>query len=360
MSSKRNNKTPASAAAAETSSVVSMGGSKDGDQNSSHRRRSDKRLSYLRRYDIPTILKERKETRKSINLQDAFPSFGGGGGGGGDHKDDDRRQTEHSQLLKHSSNLISRPIEMFRKGLRLGHDNDCENKDDGNDIETGDEINNNNSGSSSNNRNDDNKKAEGWKVVKKHMNDGDFLLERLLENGNSNGSNNTYGSTGRALANEFGSKNETFYSCTASAKTTRRAGSNITTTTDHDAVSTRRLRQEAMEQYQNDITLSPKTCLLAIGIYLILSIFAFCFILEPEWTVIDSCYFAVTTFTTTGKFQQFYSPDVIVLDPILCPFLPFSRSFVNFANEKAMVTSFPRRLLAMFSLPSTRCWVLQF
>mmetsp|Transcript_1718 Transcript_1718/g.3928 ORF Transcript_1718/g.3928 Transcript_1718/m.3928 type:complete len:664 (+) Transcript_1718:73-2064(+) len=284
----------------KTSSVNSK---KEGEQqrnrdlDSKSRRRSSKRLSYLRRYDVHTIMKKRK-TRNSINLQDLIPLFGGRGDGdsGDNNGDNGHHQTENSPLLKHSSNFFSRPIEMFRNGLRLGHDNDHTKEEDEDDIETGNEIKSNNNSNNTKKKN----KGGGWKVVKKHMDDGDFLLERLLENDNSNDSNNTYGSTGHTLANEFGSQQDTFYSCTATTNTTTRPGSNRATTTDHNVVSTRQLRQEAMEQYHNDITVSPKTCLLAIAIYLIISIFAFCFILEPEWTVIDSCYFAVTTFTTTG------------------------------------------------------------
>lgn len=64
--------------------------------------------------------------------------------------------------------------------------------------------------------------------------------------------------------------------------------------------SVEELRQRAIENFQKGSTFSPQLCLLAIFIYLIIAVFMFCFLLEPQWTVIDSCYFAVSTFTTLG------------------------------------------------------------
>ncbi|KAG7372391.1 ion channel [Nitzschia inconspicua] len=60
------------------------------------------------------------------------------------------------------------------------------------------------------------------------------------------------------------------------------------------------LRQQAIENFQKGSTFSPQLCLLAILLYMIIAVFMFCLVLEPQWTVIDSCYFAVATFTTLG------------------------------------------------------------
>lgn len=61
------------------------------------------------------------------------------------------------------------------------------------------------------------------------------------------------------------------------------------------------LRHEVIERFERNSTFSLRGALAAIVAYLVLSVLAFRFILEPEWTIIDSCYFAVTTFTTNGK-----------------------------------------------------------
>ena len=68
--------------------------------------------------------------------------------------------------------------------------------------------------------------------------------------------------------------------------------------------SIEKLRHEAIENFQKGSTFSPQMCLLAILLYMIGAVFMFCFLFEPQWTVIDSCYFAVSTFTTLGKSNQ--------------------------------------------------------
>jgi hypothetical protein len=60
------------------------------------------------------------------------------------------------------------------------------------------------------------------------------------------------------------------------------------------------LRHQAIENFQKGSTFSPHLCLLAIFLYIIIAVLMFCFVLEPQWTIIDSCYFAVSTFTTLG------------------------------------------------------------
>ena len=64
--------------------------------------------------------------------------------------------------------------------------------------------------------------------------------------------------------------------------------------------SNKSIRNQIVGEIQKGQTLSIQSCLLAIGMYLIFSICIFSFILEPSWTVVDSCYFAVATFTTLG------------------------------------------------------------
>ena len=64
--------------------------------------------------------------------------------------------------------------------------------------------------------------------------------------------------------------------------------------------SSEELRDAAIRTFQHQSTISPQLCLLMILVYIMLSICIFHFLLEPEWTIIDSSYFAVVTFTTLG------------------------------------------------------------
>jgi hypothetical protein len=58
--------------------------------------------------------------------------------------------------------------------------------------------------------------------------------------------------------------------------------------------------QEAIEEFRSGMEFSVVHCFVAIFIYFAVSIVCYNIFLEPEWSVVDSCYFAVTTFTTVG------------------------------------------------------------
>jgi hypothetical protein len=58
--------------------------------------------------------------------------------------------------------------------------------------------------------------------------------------------------------------------------------------------------QQAMGEIRSGMEFSLTHCLIAIWIYLLLAIICYHTIFQPEWTIIDACYFAVTTFTTVG------------------------------------------------------------
>lgn len=64
--------------------------------------------------------------------------------------------------------------------------------------------------------------------------------------------------------------------------------------------SAKSIRRAMMDEFHEGMYFSINSCLMAIGIYLVVSIAMYTFVLEPKWTMIDSCYFAVTTFTTLG------------------------------------------------------------
>jgi hypothetical protein len=61
------------------------------------------------------------------------------------------------------------------------------------------------------------------------------------------------------------------------------------------------LRRIAFEEFESGMSFGVLECITAIVVYLLVSILIFSYVLEPKWTIIDSCYFAVSTFTTLGK-----------------------------------------------------------
>ena len=60
------------------------------------------------------------------------------------------------------------------------------------------------------------------------------------------------------------------------------------------------VRQAMADEFHEGMHFSIQSCLSAIALYLAVSVAMYTFVLEPQWTIIDSCYFAVTTFTTLG------------------------------------------------------------
>ena len=115
-------------------------------------------------------------------------------------------------------------------------------------------------------------KSRGWKILRKHLRKGTLVLEA------------------RDIMMTCGDENDT---CT-------RTISNSSSSLSAAGRSNKSIRNQIVGEIQKGQTLSIQTCLLAIGMYLIFSICIFSFILEPSWTIIDSCYFAVATFTTLG------------------------------------------------------------
>eukprot|EP00934_Nitzschia_sp_Nitz4_P000378 Nitzschia sp. Nitz4//scaffold95_size97785//25507//27332//NITZ4_004659-RA/size97785-augustus-gene-0.105-mRNA-1//-1//CDS//3329560448//378//frame0 len=92
------------------------------------------------------------------------------------------------------------------------------------------------------------RRGRGWALLKKHLNEGTLLLR-------------------------------------ASSSTHKNA---------HSA------RKAFVDELHDGMYFSIKSCLIAIAVYMSVSIAMYTCILEPQWTVIDSCYFAVATFTTLG------------------------------------------------------------
>jgi hypothetical protein len=115
-------------------------------------------------------------------------------------------------------------------------------------------------------------KRSHWASIKQHVHKGTFLVSEFLSH------------EGGLWDTDVGASATTEgpYSLSSSVRTIEER------------------RRQAIENFQKGSTFSPQHCLLAIFLYLIVAVFMFCFVLEPQWTVIDSCYFAVSTFTTLG------------------------------------------------------------
>lgn len=60
------------------------------------------------------------------------------------------------------------------------------------------------------------------------------------------------------------------------------------------------LMKQAQERIRNSMEFSLWHCLVAIAIYVMATVYCYTFWLEPDWTIVDSIYFAVVTFTTIG------------------------------------------------------------
>ena len=60
------------------------------------------------------------------------------------------------------------------------------------------------------------------------------------------------------------------------------------------------IRQQLFDEFHSGTQFSIEQCVIAIVGYICVSILLFSFFLEPQWSVVDSAYFAVTTFTTLG------------------------------------------------------------
>jgi hypothetical protein len=61
------------------------------------------------------------------------------------------------------------------------------------------------------------------------------------------------------------------------------------------------LRTKAQEEIRARMSYSVWQCIIAIWVYIILSVLCFSGWLEDEWTLLESSYFAVVTFTTIGQ-----------------------------------------------------------
>jgi hypothetical protein len=60
------------------------------------------------------------------------------------------------------------------------------------------------------------------------------------------------------------------------------------------------IRRKVEKAFRKGMNFSLWHCFVAIFIYILISVLAFYVILDNDWTIIDSCYFAVVTFTTIG------------------------------------------------------------
>jgi hypothetical protein len=108
--------------------------------------------------------------------------------------------------------------------------------------------------------------SKGWSKIQGFVKRGSFLLDIQQTDNNNNNNNNN---------NRKGLK----------PKRIRR----------HES-----LAEQHMEEIRVGIEFSTFHCVLAILLYLGISVACYKWVFQPEWSVTDCCYFAVTTFTTVG------------------------------------------------------------
>jgi hypothetical protein len=118
------------------------------------------------------------------------------------------------------------------------------------------------------------------------------------------------------------------------------------------------LARHTFEEFQTGTNFSVKQCLLAIMAYMVVSIVIFSFVLEPHWTMIDSCYFAVSTFTTLGTYlldTMIHYPCVVDTQHPHSSFL-----FVQILQDMVILhqlTVFPKFSLVFMRYRASPVWV---
>ena len=128
-------------------------------------------------------------------------------------------------------------------------------------------------------------KSRGWTSLKSHVNKGDFLLLATQSDGIESKSD---GNIEEDDDEDDDNTIETFRKRSKSRES---------------------LRQRTFREFETGMNFTVQQCLMAIGVYLGVSILIFSFLLEPQWTIIDSCYFAVSTFTTLGTCITHYTQE---------------------------------------------------
>jgi hypothetical protein len=98
--------------------------------------------------------------------------------------------------------------------------------------------------------------------------------------------------------------------------------------------------RERFAEIREGMNFSVYQCFLAILLYLAVSVVVFTFVLEPGWTIIDTCYFAVATFTTIGKyfFSLFRMENVLSIS--IASFFIMGHSCVSSSNLLVYICTF--------------------
>ena len=115
--------------------------------------------------------------------------------------------------------------------------------------------------------------TSSWKNVKDHLHKGDFIMYKLANIGSNVGSSD-------------GDDDDN-------------SGFQQLKNRSRPAHSTR--AQQIVDEIRSGISFTPSQCIMAILLYLTFACVCYDFIFEPEWGIIDTAYFAVTTFSKLKK-----------------------------------------------------------
>lgn len=110
-----------------------------------------------------------------------------------------------------------------------------------------------------------------WRRITQHVQSGDVLLQRLVQDKSNFAL--------RTKNNIFDSKGPSW--------------------DEVDESERQRLREQVQANIRNGVEFSLQQCVVAMLLYIVVAVLAFSFVFD-NWTVIDSIYFAIVTFTTVG------------------------------------------------------------
>jgi Ion channel len=128
------------------------------------------------------------------------------------------------------------------------------------------------------------KKESKWAIVRRHVRSGHFLVHRSRSDDEEHPHHHNHTHSHHNHNHHNSNPNTTHQPNKQSPQSSPRRQQRLL---------------QAYQQIHRRIHFSPAQCLWLIAFYVALSVLVFSFLFQ-KWTIIDSCYFAVVTFSTNG------------------------------------------------------------